>query len=92
MMVYTDLVTTKDKQVRRSISISASVDSKVQKIAEQEQRSANQVLEKLIAAGLEAKEAQKRRFDELTERLRRARDEAEIRQIKGELARMTFGG
>jgi hypothetical protein len=46
------------------------------------------VLENLIAAGLEAKETEKRRFFELTERLRRARDEAEIRQIKAELARI----
>ncbi len=91
MSVYSDYVTAKEQQVRRSISISASVDTKVQKIAEQEERSANQVFEKLIAAGLEAKDAERRRFDELTERLRRARDEGEIRQIKAELARITFG-
>lgn len=60
-------------------------------MAHRQNRSANRVLESLIEAGLEAKEAEKRRFFELTERLRSAVDAAELQQIKEELARMTFG-
>ncbi|HLX77042.1 MAG TPA: hypothetical protein VKR26_20005 [Terriglobales bacterium] len=48
-------------------------------------------MEHLIETGLETKEAEKRRFFELTERLRTASDAAELQQIKEELARMTFG-
>ena len=50
------------------------------------------MLEVLIEAGLQAKEAEKARFFELTDRLRTATDGDEVQQIKGELARMTFGG
>ena len=60
-------------------------------MAHRQNRSANRVLENLIEAGLEAKEAEKRRFFELTERLRAATDATELQQIKEELARMTFG-
>lgn len=77
--------------VRRSISLSRDIDSKVQSMAHRQNRSANRVLENLIEAGLEAKEAEKRRFFELTERLRAATDATELQQIKEELARMTFG-
>ncbi len=60
-------------------------------MARRQNRSASRVLEHLIEAGLEAREAEKRRFFELTERLRTATDSAELQQIKEELARMTFG-
>ncbi len=49
------------------------------------------MIENLIETGLEAKEAEKRRFFELAERLRTTTDKAELQQIKNELARMTFG-
>jgi predicted transcriptional regulator len=77
--------------VRRSISLSREIDSKVQSMARRQNRSANRVMEHLIETGLEAKEAEKRRFFELTERLRTASDPTELQQIKEELARMTFG-
>jgi hypothetical protein len=79
------------KQVRRSISLPAELDSKVQRLAAKQKSSANRVLEHLIEAGLEAKEAEKRRFYDLAERLRSATKPDEIAVIKSELARMTFG-
>ena len=79
------------KPVRRSISLPREIDSKVQKMAQRQNRSANQVLENLIESGLEAKEAEKRRFFEVAERLTAATDPAEVRQLKTELARLTFG-
>ena len=77
--------------MRRSISLPREIDSKVQTLARRQNWSANQVLEDLIETGLEAKEAEKRHFFELAERLRTTTDPAELRRIKDELARMTFG-
>lgn len=79
------------KTVRRSISLAADTDAEVQKLARRQRQSANRVLESLIETGLAAKEAEKRLFFELAERLRTTRDPAELRQVKDELARMTFG-
>lgn len=81
----------KQKTVRRSISLPRELDSKVQRLAQRQNRSANRVLENLIEAGLEAKEAEKRRFFELAERLRSTDDPAELEEVKSEMARMTFG-
>ena len=77
--------------VRRSISLRREVDSKVQKLAVHERRSANQVLEELIEVGLESKENEKRVFFELAERLSKSQNRREQHRIKEELARMTFG-
>ena len=63
----------------------------MQKLARRQNRSANQVIENLIETGLAAKEAEKRRFFELTDRLQSASDQDEIKRLKDELARMTFG-
>ncbi len=79
------------KTVRRSISLPAEVDSRIQKLARRQKRSANQVYESLIETGLAAREAEKRRFFELAERLRATSDPGELRRLKDELARMTFG-
>lgn len=79
------------KLVRRSISLPAEVDSKIQVLARRERRSANQVLENLIEAGLETLESEKKRFFDLTERLTASTSPSEQRRIKEELARMTFG-
>jgi hypothetical protein len=81
----------KQKTVRRSISLRRELDSKVQGMAQRQNLSANRVLENLIEAGLEAKEAEKRRFFELAERLRSTDDAAELERVKSEMARMTFG-
>jgi transposase-like protein len=76
---------------RRSVSLSREVDSQVTKLARRHNLSANRVLEDLIQAGLEAKEAERRRFFELAQRLRTTTDESEAQNLKEELARATFG-
>jgi hypothetical protein len=95
MLVYSSDMPTSSKSrktVRRSISLSKEVDRKVQSLARHKNFSANRVLEDLIETGLEAKEAERLRFFDLAERLRTLENEAEIEQVKRELARMTFGG
>jgi predicted transcriptional regulator len=79
------------KIVRRSISLPSDLDSKVHKLARRENRTTNQVIENLIESGIEAKEAEKRHFFELVERLHLTTDQTELQSIKEELARMTFG-
>ena len=77
--------------IRRSVSLAPTVDTKIKALARQQNRSANQVIENLIEAGLAAKEAEKQRFFEVAERLRRASSATEVRQAKGELGKMIFG-
>ena len=84
-------VSKRTKTVRRSISLAAETDAQVQKLARRQRQSASRVLESLIETGLAAKEAEKRRFFELAERLRNTSDPTELQQVKDELARMTFG-
>jgi phage terminase Nu1 subunit (DNA packaging protein) len=79
------------KTVRRSLTLHRDIDAKVQKLARHQNWSANRVLENLVEAGLKAKEAEKQRFFELAERLRTSDDQAVVKQLKEELARMTFG-
>jgi hypothetical protein len=79
------------KTVRRSISLAAETDAKVRSLAKRQRQSTNRVVETLIETGLEAKEAEKRRFFELAERLRSSKNSAEVEQLKQELAQMTFG-
>ena len=81
----------KARPVRRSVSLRPEIDSKVRKIAQHQKRSANRVLENLIETGLQAKETEKRRFLGLVDRLRTTTDSSELKTIKDELARLTFG-
>jgi hypothetical protein len=88
---YMGTAKTARKFVRRSISLRPEMDTKIQALVRRERRSVNQVLEELVKAGLETREAEKRRFFELADRLAVATDPKEQQRIKEELARMTFG-
>ncbi len=79
------------KPVRRSISLQPEINRKVQELARRERRRTNQVLEELIASGLESRESAKKRFFELADRLGTAHSREEQQRLKEELARMTFG-
>jgi hypothetical protein len=82
---------TTSKAVRRSVALPSELNRKIQNMAKHQNWTANRVIEDLIEKGLEAKEAEKRRFFELAERLRSETDETEAAAIKDQLARMTFG-
>jgi len=79
------------KMVRRSVTVPAEVDGRIQTLAERENRSASQVYQLVIEKGLNTKEAEKKRFFELAERLQATNDPAEIERLTEELARLTFG-
>lgn len=82
---------TTNKAVRQSVSIPNRLAKQVKTIARRERVSANRVLVELIEAGLESREAEKRKFFRLADQLQTSTDPAEQRRIKEELARMTFG-
>jgi hypothetical protein len=80
-----------EKAVRQSVSLPSGVARRVRSLARTNRTSANRVLVDLIETGLEARDAEKRRFLELADRLAASRDEKERAKLKDELARMTFG-
>lgn len=82
---------TMSKPVRQSISLPSNLAKRVNTLARNRRTSANRVLVELIETGLESREAEKRRFFELADRLSASTDKAEQQYIKEELARMTFG-
>lgn len=79
------------KQVRRSVTLSADTHRKIERMARQQKRSAGRVLEHLIEKGLSAEQEDERHFLALVDRLQNTKDEKEARQLKEELARLTFG-
>jgi predicted transcriptional regulator len=78
-------------QVRRTIILPEETAAKVKGLARSTNKSEGRILVELIQSGLEAREAQRRAFVELTDRLGRTSDEQEQQRIKQELERMTFG-
>ena len=79
------------RSVRQSVSIPSSLAKRVRALAKSRKTSANRVLVDLIETGLQSKEAEKKRFFSLVNRLTEARDPADRQRLKEELARMTFG-
>jgi hypothetical protein len=80
-----------ESSVRQSVSIPARVAKRVRALAKTQKTSANRVLVDLIEAGLESKEAEKKRFFALANQLTETTDPKERQKLKEELARMTFG-
>lgn len=88
--ILAGMVTVK-KSVRQSISLPSPVANRVKALAKTRRTSANRVLVDLIETGLESKEAEKRRFFELAERLSSSTDPDERKRLKKELAAIIFG-
>ena len=80
-----------ERPVRQSVSIPTGIARRVRALARTRRTSANRVLVDLIEAGLHSKEAERERFFQLAHCLTEARDPAERKRLKEELARMTFG-
>lgn len=80
-----------DKPVRQSVSLPARVARRVKSLVKTNKSSANRIIVELIEAGLEAREQERNRFFELADRLAHTRDPEEQKQLKEDLARITFG-
>ena len=84
-------MSTLEKPVRQSVSLPPRLARRVKSLARSSRTSANRILVELIESGLEAREQERKRFFDLTDRLASARDPQEQSRLKEELARMTFG-
>ena len=80
-----------EKPIRQSVSLPPRVARRVKALARTQKTSANRVVVDLIEAGLEAQERERKRFFELADRLARSSDPEQQKQLKEDLARMTFG-
>ncbi len=81
----------KTRQVRRSVTLSADVQRRVERLVREQKRSASRVLENLIETGLAAKQAERLRFFKLAERFRDTKDATEKQRLGEELGRVVFG-
>lgn len=82
---------TAEKPLRQSVSLPPRVARRVRTIAKAQRTSASRVLVGLIETGLEAGEAEKRRFFDLARRFKESSDPAESERLREELAGMIFG-
>lgn len=74
------------KVVRQSIALPPRTSRRVKALAKAQHTSSNRILVDLIEAGLES-----RSYSDLVERLASSTDPRERKQLKQELARLTFG-
>ena len=92
-MAYTKSATARfsKKAARQSVALPPSISEQVRKIAKDRRLSANQVLVELIEAGIDARRREKERFMALAEQLATTRSARRRKELKLELARLTFG-
>ena len=79
------------KSIRQSVALPSRIARNVRAIARAQKTSANRVLLELIEDGLESRQAEKKHFFALADRLTESTDTHERAKIKEELARLTFG-
>ena len=79
------------KVARHSVALPSSIAEHVRKIANDRRLSANQVLVELIEAGINARQREKEHFMALAEELATTKNARRQKEIKQELARLTFG-
>ena len=84
-------MSTTEKPLRQSVTLPPKTARRVRSLAKAGRTSASRVLVDLVEAGLAAREAEKRRFLNLADRLAKSDDHAEQARLKEELARLTFG-
>lgn len=79
------------KVPRQSVALPAAISEQVRKIARDRRLSASQVMVELIEAGLNARQREKENFMVLAEELATTSSARRRKEIKRELARLTFG-
>jgi metal-responsive CopG/Arc/MetJ family transcriptional regulator len=79
------------KQVRRSVTLPASVAQQVDRMAKRRRLSDNRVLVELIEEGIEARQQKEKAFFDLAEKFRAASDPEQVKDLGDELGRFVFG-
>jgi len=82
---------TTEKSVRQSVTLPRPIAKRVKALARSRKVSSNRILVELVETGLRSKEEEKRHFLQLADRLSNSKDEKEQRELKEQLARITFG-
>ncbi len=82
---------TTEKAVRQSVSLPPPLARRVKALAKSQRVSSNRIFVDLVETGLRSKEEEKRKFLELADRLTKSSDAKEQKELKEQLARMTFG-
>ena len=78
------------KQVRRSITLPAAIARQVESMAKRRRLSDNHVLVELIEEGIEVQKNKGKKFLELAERFRAAKDPEEVKRLGESLGRFVF--
>jgi hypothetical protein len=77
------------ESVRQSVSLPSRIAKRVRTLADVRNTTASHVLVDLIETGLQTKQAQHKRFFELTDQLAEAKDPTERKRLQEELARIS---
>jgi len=90
-VVQTGVTATKEKTVRRSVTLPASVAAQVRTIAKRRRLSASGMLVELLEEGIDSRKKKEKAFFELAERFRAAVDPDDVSRLGDELGKMMFG-
>ena len=82
---------TTQRAVRQSVTLPSLIAKRVKAMARSRKVSSNRILVELVETGLRSKEEEKQKFYQLADRLTNTKDESEQRELKEQLAKMTFG-
>jgi hypothetical protein len=77
------------QSVRQSVSLPSRIAKRVRTLADVRNTTASRVLVDLIETGLQTKQAQHKRFFELTDQLAETKDPAERKRLQEEIARIS---
>ncbi len=79
------------KSPRQSVSLPPRLAQRIRALARTKRTSASRVIVDLVESGLNAQEQERQRFLELADRLTRSTNAQEQKDLKEQLARLTFG-
>ncbi len=79
------------RQIRKSVSLPASLSREVSRIAKRRRLSDNRVIVDLLEQGLEASQQRQQEFFKLAAKFRSATDPNEVKKLGDDLGRLVFG-
>ena len=80
-----------EKPVRQSVTLPAKVARQIRAMAKRRRMSASRMLVELVEEAIETEKRKEKRFFELAERFRSAKDPDDVQRLGDELGKMVFG-